>query len=118
MRPVWTLDECQDMANATNAFLSENPGSSIKWFWNHCKVIATGIVTEVGKIAKSYHKMDRRVKNLETQIKSKANEADLEQLRRQLHSNIEDKVTQETLTDLHPNLRSNAQEATKQVIQS
>ena len=76
----WMHAECQDIPDATYAFLSGNEDSSIKWYCSHCKVIATGVVTEVGKIAKSYQEMDRRVKKLETQMKSKANEADLEQL--------------------------------------
>ena len=109
--------QCQDIPDATYAFLSENEDSSIKWYCSHCKVIATGVVTEVGKIAKSYKEMDRRVKKLETQIKSKANEADLEQLWRELHTNREGKVTQETLTDMHQNLRDETQEAVKQAIQ-
>ena len=109
--------ECQDIPDATYAFLSGNEDSSIKWYCSHCKVIATGVVTEVGKIAKSYQEMDRRVKKLETQMKSKANEADLEQLRRELHTSTEDKVTQETLTDMQQNLRDETQDAVKQAIQ-
>ena len=49
----WMHAQFQDIPDATYAFLSENEDSSIKWYCNHCKVIATGVVTEVGKIAKS-----------------------------------------------------------------
>ena len=84
----WMHAQCQDIPDANYTFLSEND-SNTKCYCNHCKVIATGVVTEVGKIAKSYQEMDRRVIKLETQIKSKTNEADLEQLRQELHTNTD-----------------------------
>ena len=82
----WMHAQCQDMPDTTYAFLSDNEDSGINWCCNHCKVIATGMVSEVSKMAKNYQNMDKRVKKLETQIKSKANELDLEELRRELHS--------------------------------
>ena len=96
----WMQAQCQDMPDTTYAFLSDSEDSGINWYCNHCKVIATRVVSEVSEMAKNYQDMDKRVKKLETQIKSKANEADLEELWRELHSDMEAKVTQDTLTNL------------------
>ena len=109
----WMHAQCQDMPDTTYAFLSDNEDSGINWYCNHCKVIATGVVSEVSKMAKNYQDKEKRVKKLETQIKSKANEADLEELRRELLSDIEDKVTQDTLTNLEQNIREDTEKFKK-----
>ena len=113
----WMHAQCQDMPDATYAFLSDNEDSGINWYCNHCKVIATGVVSEVSKMAKNYQDMDKRVKKLETQIKSKANESDLEELRRELLSDMEDKVTQDTLTNLEQNIREDTENKVKKAME-
>ena len=68
-------------------------------------------------MAKNYQDMDKRVKKLETGIKSKANEADLEELRRELLSDMEDKVTQDTFTNLEQNIREDTEKKVKKAME-
>ena len=68
-------------------------------------------------MAKNYQDMDERVKKLETGIKSKANEADLEELRRELLSDMEDKVTQDTFTNLEQNIREDTEKKVKKAME-
>ena len=99
---------------ATYTFLSENKDESIKWYCKHCKVTALGIVNEVSKMAASFKDMEKRVKKLETQVKSKANEADLAALRTELHGELEEKASAEELHELQQTRPS--KETIKQMI--
>ena len=75
---------------------------------------ALGIVNEVSKMAASFKDMEKRVKKLETQVKSKANEADLAALRTELHSELEEKASAEELLELQQTRPS--KETIKQMI--
>ena len=88
------------MSPATYDFLRDNTDLGIKWYCKHCKVTAVGIVNEVSKMAASFKDMEKKVKKLETQVKSKANEADLEALRIEMHSELEEKASLEALEEL------------------
>ena len=57
-------------------------------------------MNEVSKMAASFKDMEKKVKKLETQVKSKANEADLEALRVEMHSELEEKASLEALEEL------------------
>ena len=51
-------------------------------------------------MAASFKDMEKMVKKLETQVKSKANEADLEALHVEMHSELEEKASLEALEEL------------------
>ena len=110
----WLHAKCQEVPTATYTFLSENKDESIKWYCKHCKVTALGIVNEVSKMAASFKDMEKRVKKLETQVKSKANEADLAALRTELHGELEEKASAEELHELQQTRPS--KETIKQMI--
>ena len=84
MCAYWMHTKCQDVKDSLYKALKDNADAGIQWHCSHLWVIANRVVAKVSKVAPNYQEMERRVKELDTQIKAKANEADLSELKRGL----------------------------------
>ena len=119
----WLHAKCQKINEAAYNFLADNDNEAIKWYCSHCKPAALGVVTEVQKMAQKCQEMDKRMRKLETQIKLKANEADLEDLRNTFQQDLQDKASTEDLQSMKEStaksmedLRSSLSEETRGAI--
>ena len=108
----WLHAKCQNVSDVAYQFLASNENIAINWYCSHCKPAALGVVAEVQKIAQKYADIDKRVKKLETQVKHKANTADLEDLRKTVLEDLDDKVTVDEMKDMQAMIN----ESTKKVI--
>ena len=72
---------------------------------------------EVSKMAPNYQEMEKRVRMLETQIKAKANEADLSDLKRELKADMSDLVTTEDLENLQQEVNTTTKKEINSAIQ-
>ena len=80
------------------------------WFWYlSCP--------EVSRMAQNYQEMEKRVRKLETQIRAKANEADLSELRREMKADMSDLVTTEDLENLQQEVNATAKKEINSAIQ-
>ena len=79
--------------------LKDNADASLQWCYNYCRVIVN-VVAEVSKMAKDYQDIEKRVKKQKTQIKAKANEADLSEIKRKMKAELADLATSDCLGNL------------------
>ena len=117
MCAYWMHTKCQDVKDSLYKALKDNSDAGIQWYCSHCRVIANGVVAEVSKMAPNYQEMEKRARKLETQIKVKANEADLSDLRRELKADMSDLVTTENLENLQQEVNATTKKQINSAIQ-
>ena len=117
MCAYWMHTKCQDVKDSLYKALKDNSDAGIQWYCSHCRVIANGVVAEVSRMAQNYQEMEKRVRKLETQIRAKANEADLSELRRELKADMSDLVTTEDLENLQQEVNATAKKEINSAIQ-
>ena len=117
MCAYWMNTKCQDVKDSLYKALKDNSDAGIQWYCSHSRVIANGVVAEVSKVAQNYQEMEKRVRKLETQIRAKANEADLSELKRELKADMSDLVTTEDLENLQQEVNATTKKEINSAIQ-
>lgn len=107
----WLHAPCQNVPEEVYKVLGSKKGKALKWYCSKCEGTATGVITEVQRISLKYQDMDKRMKRFESQLVTKASEADLKDIKEDLQTQIDDKLSKTTFRDIEATLRQATESA-------